>query len=465
MDATAQLEKLAAKQVSARELLDDALARDSAVNPRINAVVARDIDHAKRAALAIDEDRARGRLLGCLAGLPMTVKDTFDVVGMPASAGLPEYLKREAADAEVVRRVRAQGAVIWGKTNTPVKAADVQTYNKLYGVTNNPWDLTRTSGGSSGGSAAALSAGISSLEIGADIGGSLRLPASYCGVYAHKPTYGLVSQRGLVPKGEADVDMGVVGPMARSARDLALLLSIMADWRPTEPAIQPLKGLKVAIWNEPSFTLDAPVASALAKFEADLDRSGARVTPVVSPLDARQLMFAYTMLLFSLMSADFPAAARGFFELLRGPALLARGLGAGPLSWAQGVIAYTTRHRDWLAADEVRAQISRQMDALFAEYDVLIAPVSPVVAFSHDHRPINARRLEATDGSEFSYLKLFEWISLATLCGLPATAIPIAKTGLPIGIQIIGRRGDDAKTLAVAAAIEREIGGFRAPPP
>ncbi|HVK81330.1 MAG TPA: amidase family protein, partial [Verrucomicrobiae bacterium] len=222
--------------------------------------------------------------------------------------------------------------------------------------------------------------------------------------------------------------------------------------------------LKVAIWAEPSCALDAPVANALAAFQADLDRAGAIVRSVASPVDARQLMFAYTMLLFSLMSSDMPASARGFFELLRGPALVARGLGAEPLSWAQGVIAYTARHRDWLAADEVRAKLSRQMEAVFDEHDVLIAPISPVVAFPHDHRPISARRLTTSEGGALSYLKLFEWISLATLCGLPATAIPIAASGLPIGLQIIGRRGDDSKTLAVAAAIEREFGGFRPPP-
>jgi amidase len=190
LDATAQLEALSARKVSARELLEASVARTDAVNKDVNAVVVRDVGQALDAARDIDERRAKGKALGRLAGVPMTVKDTFDVRGMPASAGMRELLGRTVDDADGVARVRREGAIVWGKTNTPVKAADFQTYNALYGTTRNPWDLSRTPGGSSGGSAAALAARVTALEIGADIGGSLRFPASSCGVYAHKPTYG-----------------------------------------------------------------------------------------------------------------------------------------------------------------------------------------------------------------------------------------------------------------------------------
>ena len=193
-------------------------------------MVVTDLDPARKRAQAIDRQRAAGEHMGALAGLPMTIKDTFDVEGMPASAGLKGLLGRATKDAVVVARARAAGAVIWGKTNVPVMAGDWQSYNGLYGTTNNPWDLTRTCGGSSGGAAAALATRMTALEIGSDIGGSLRVPASFCGVFSHKPTWGLVSQRGHIPPRPgtlAERDLNVVGPMARSARDLRLLLSVL----------------------------------------------------------------------------------------------------------------------------------------------------------------------------------------------------------------------------------------------
>src|SRR5512146_619576 len=230
LDATGQIAALAAKRISAVELLKAELARHGQLHGAVNAVVMADPDRAMERAKAIDDLRAKGEALGPLAGLPMTVKDTFDVVGMPASSGLEALRRRQAEDATVVEHARAAGAVIWGKTNTPVMAGDWQTFNALYGTTNNPWDVGRTTGGSSGGSAAALAADVTALEIGSDIGGSLRTPASFCGVYSHKPTWGLVDQHGHVPPKPGswvERDLNVVGPMARSARDLRLLLSIL----------------------------------------------------------------------------------------------------------------------------------------------------------------------------------------------------------------------------------------------
>jgi len=219
-DATDQLGALNAKRISAVELLKAALARHEATHKSLNAVVAVDLDKALAQAGAVDDLRARGEPVGLLAGLPMTVKDTFDVAGLPASSGLAAIRARMASDAAAVRHARAAGAIIWGKTNTPVLAGDWQTFNALYGTTNNPWDVTRTCGGSSGGAAAALAAGVTALEIGSDIGGSLRVPASFCGVYSHKPTWGLVDQQGHIPPTPgswSERDLNVVGPMARSA--------------------------------------------------------------------------------------------------------------------------------------------------------------------------------------------------------------------------------------------------------
>ena len=470
LDATAQLQALATRRISARELLQASVALTDRLNPKLNAVVSRDLDCAYASARLIDDRRARGESVGLLAGLPMTVKDALDVAGLPASAGIESLLHRTATDAAVVSRVRAEGAIVWGKTNTPVNAADWQTYNALYGTTNNPWDLERTPGGSSGGSAAALAAGLTALEIGADIAGSLRVPASFCGVFAHKPTFGIVSQRGLVPPPAfaAELDLAVVGPMARSARDLHLLLSIIADTPiPTEARPVELNGLKVAIWlEEPAFAIDAEAKAVINAFAEQLAAAGAVVERVQSPVDAEQLMFAYTTLLFALTGANMPSSQRRLYEVLRGPAKIARVMGAKPLSWAHGVLAHTARHRDWLRANETRAQMADVLQQFFTHHDVLLAPIAPTPAFPHDHRPFPLRKLRCSDGRRIPYLEILNWVALATVCGLPATAVPAGLTDqrLPVGIQIIGLRGGDSRVLAVAQAIDEQIGGFRAPP-
>jgi amidase len=470
LDATGQLEELAALRISARELLGASVVRTDQLNPRLNAVVSRDLDRAYASARIIDERRARGESLGLLGGLPMTVKDTFDVEGLPASAGIKALRDRTVEDAAVVARVRSADAIVWGKTNTPVYAADWQTYNSLYGNTSNPWDLTRTPGGSSGGSAAAVAAGITALEIGTDIGGSLRIPASFCGVFAHKPTYGLVSQQGVVPPPgvAADLDLAVVGPMARSARDLRLLLSIIVE--PSIPAQAPpaeLKRLKVALWlDEPAFPLDPDIKATLDAFAQCLQNTGAIVDRIACPVSAERLLSTYTLLLYAIIGADLPWAERRVYELLRGPAKIARAMGANALSWAQSVLAYTARHREWLQANDARAQLSDAMRRFFTRFDVLLTPISPTAAFPHDQRPMQRRTLKCSDGHEIAYIEMLKWIALATVCGLPATAIPtgLNAQGMPVGIQIIGPRDGDVLTLAVAQAIDEQFGGFRAPP-
>ena len=330
--------------------------------------------------------------------------------------------------------------------------------------------MERTPGGSSGGSAAALAAGLTALEIGADIAGSLRVPASFCGVFAHKPTYGIVSQRGLAPLPgfPGQRDLAVVGPMARSARDLSLLLSIIADApTPTEaPAIE-LKTLKVALWlEEPTFTLDREVKNIITAFARQLAATGAIVEPVRCPVDPEPLMFAYTMLLFALTSADLPSGLRLVYEMLRGPAKIARALGAKPLSWAQGVLAHTARHWEWLQADETRVQMADAMESFFDRHDVLLTSACPTPAFPHDHRPFPLRKLACSDGRKIAYLEILDWIALAAVCGLPATIVPagLTRQRLPVGVQIIAERHGDSRAPAVAQAIDEQIGGFRAPP-
>jgi amidase len=470
LDATAQLLALEARRISAVELLDLAIARWRGQHARINAVVATDPERAHARARAIDEQRASGETPGVLAGLPMTIKDTLDVDGLPASSGL-ESLRRKSNvhDAVVVARVRHEGAVVWGKTNVPVMAADWQSYNALYGTTANPWDVERTCGGSSGGAAAALASGVTALEIGSDIGGSLRVPAAFCGVYSHKPTWGLVSQRGHIPPARgayADRDLNVVGPMARSARDLRLLLSVLAGGPVAARAPPPaLKELRIGVWlDETAFPLDPEVRAAVTAFAQQIAGRGAQVQ-AVRPVDGPALMAAYRVLLMSALEADLPPARRRSMHNLRGLAGLAARFGIAA-AWADQVRGYTASHADWLAADEARARIGAQMRPVFEHHDVLLAPITPVAAFPHDHRPFNSRSLTASDGSKIPYGAMLNWIGLATACGLPATAIPAGLTacGLPVGVQLIGPRGGDARTLNAAQAIEDELGGFQAPP-
>ncbi|HEY1750398.1 MAG TPA: amidase family protein [Caulobacteraceae bacterium] len=473
LDATAQLGALGARRISALELLEATLRRHEAVNGALNAVVARDLGRAVERARAIDDHRARGDAMGPLAGLPMTIKDTFDVEGMPASSGLDGFRHGRRPDAVVVHHARLAGAVIWGKTNVPVMAGDFQTFNDLYGTTNNPWDVKRTPGGSSGGAAAALATGMTALEIGSDIGGSLRTPASFCGVYSHKPTWGLVSQLGHVPPrpgAHAERDLNVVGPMARSARDLRLLLSVLEGGAIAARASAPvsLKGLRVGLWLEqPQFVLDPQVKAAVEALAGELAREGCEVAPVTSPVDVDALLTAYRTLLAGVLAEDMPPARLRQLRRIRPLAEVMRRVGAGEDSvWAMA-LDYTQSHLDWMAANEVRARLALQAQAAFGRFDVLLAPVGPVAAFFHDHRPFERRELTLSDGAKAPYLAMLRWIALASACGLPATAIPAGRTptGLPVGAQLIGPRGADGRTIAVAEAIEAALGGFVAPPP
>lgn len=466
-DATEQLAALSTRRVSASELLQAVFERTDRLNPLINAVVSRDAERAMSDAIAIDAARARGETLGVLAGLPMTVKDIFDVEGLPASDGMKSLLDRRANDADAVARVRSAGALVWGHTNVPAGSSDYQAYNTLYGVTRNPWNPARTPGGSSGGSAAAVAAGFTALEIGADIGGSLRIPASYCGVACHRPSWGLISQRGIAaPPGYlADYDLLVVGPMARSVRDLQLLLTVLADIAPTPTPV--LGALRLGLWlDEPTFSLDPEVRDIIERFSGALQSQGVAVDPVASPVPARAMLSTYMTLLLATLSGTLSPAARAVFDLFRGPAKLAEACGAGPLSWARGVLGYTARHHEWLAASEDRARMRAEVAQAFAPYDAILAPVTPTAAFAHDHTGTQATRwLTMSDGNRIRYLEQVDWIALAIVCDLPVTVIPVGLTpdGLPVAVQIIGRPGSDAATLAIASALEA-AGAFQSPP-
>jgi amidase len=470
-DATSQLVALASKRVSSVELLKMSLARHADTHATLNAVVAADPERALERARALDDARVRGETLGPLSGLPMTVKDTFDVAGMAASSGLPELRRRMVEDAAAVSQARRAGAVIWGKTNVPVMAGDWQSYNRLYGVTNNPWDAARTPGGSSGGAAAAVAVGVTPLEIGSDIGGSLRVPASFCGVFSHKPTWGMVSQRGHVPPSPGSYverDLNVVGPMARSARDLRLLLSVIEAGPLAPKAPSAAHGeTRIALWlDDPDCPLDPEVRAVIETFADELRAAGAQVEPVVSPVDMRALLHAYQTLLGAVLGEDMPPRMLAGMELMRPFARRALARGAGPLSSAAMTMGYTARHREWMAADAVRQRLRHEIDQAFDKWTVILAPIAPVAAFPHDHRPFGRRSLKASDGRTIAYPAMLSWISAATALRLPATALPAGRTaaGLPVGVQLIGPMGGDGRILAVAQAIDEAVRGFEPPP-
>jgi amidase len=464
------LADLAAKRISARELLELHVARNNALHGKLNAVVTTDLDRARRDAGTIDDARAKGATLGALAGLPMTIKDGFDVEGMPATSGFPPFAARDknCADAELVARARAAGAVVWGKTNVPLFLSDFQSYNAIYGTTNNPYDVTRVPGGSSGGAAAALAAGITPLEIGSDIGGSLRHPANFCGVCSLKPTWGVLAMRGHVPPMpgmNAEVDLGVAGPMARNAEDLKLLWSVLRG-NGTSPA-QPVKTARIAVWDdEPLFPLAAEVKAGVARAADALRRQGARVETVKAPVEAREMIEAYLRLLAPIVTVGLPEHVRAQMQSHREADLKAVAAGAGPWSGEFYRLAATGRDDEILAAMRARQVLKDRLADFFKDYDALLMPISPGAAFKHDHsEPFNARTLEI-DGKTVPYIAMLGWIALATALHLPALAVGAgrSKSGLPVGVQIVGPWNGEDRLFDFALAIERELGGFRPPP-
>lgn len=477
--ATQVVQDLRARRYSSLELTDQLISRIERRDAALNAVVVRDFDRARDGARAADAALAQGRS-GALLGVPITVKESFRVAGLPSTWGFPQVKGfRASEDALVVARARQAGAVVLGVTNVPLALGDWQSYNDIYGVTRNPWDTTRSPGGSSGGSAAALAAGFGPLSLGSDIGGSLRVPAHFTGTCALKPTQGLVPSRGHTPPGPPalprEVDLAVVGPMARSAQDLALLFDVIAG--PDElaggagyrmalrgPRHGDLAGWRVLVLDtHPLVPTSTPVRQALERLAGRLSRSGMQVLRSHAALpDLAEVARTYMRLLMSITAAAWPAAVmdeiRPYFA---GLATDDRSLGAERL---RGMFL---SHRDWLAADTVRARQQAQWRALFGAVDLVLCPPFPTPAFAHDHSPRpELRRLEI-DGVPQSYLDAgLVWASLASSAGLPAAVVPVERGegALPIGVQIVGPHLEDRSVLAFAALLEREFGGFVPPP-
>ncbi|WP_406347036.1 amidase [Streptomyces sp. NBC_00648] len=468
---------LRAGEVTSAELTDQAIARIERDDKTINAICVPDFDRARAAALRADQARARGEDQPLL-GVPVTVKESYNIAGLPTNWGMPQYRNyMPAEDAVQVSRLKAAGAVVLGKTNVPVGLQDVQSFNGIYGTTNNPWDHGRTPGGSSGGSAAALASGFGALSIGSDIAGSLRTPAHFCGVYAHKPTLGLAANRGMVPPDApalpVDLDLAVVGPMARSARDLTLLLDVMAGPDPLtfgvahDVALPPARherlcDFRVLILDEhPLIPTGSAVRAGVNRVAEALADSGARVerhTPLLPDLTEAALL--YTQLLFSSAVARFPIEA---YEELR---TRAAQLSADDQSLdATRLRAMVFSHHDWIEANNRRELHRHGWRQFFAEFDAVVCPITPTPAFPHDHNPDPRERKLDIDGVDHPYFDQLVWAGLATMPGLPATAIPTGKSpeGLPVGVQLIGPMFEDRTPLRLAELLEQKIGGFQVP--
>jgi amidase len=470
--ATALAGLIRRKKIGCLELLDHFLERIETYNPQLNAIIWMDRDKARKRARAADAALKKGKRLGPLHGVPMTIKESYNVAGSPTTWGLPE-LKHNVTDTTAVsaQRMIDAGVTLFGKTNVPLMLADWQSFNAVYGTTNNPWDLSRAPGGSSGGSAAALAAGLTGIEAGSDIGSSIRNPAHYCGVFGHKPTFGLVTYAGhAMPGVVSSPDISVVGPLARSAADLELALDIMAGpdpddggaWRTALPTCDKtaLKQFRVAVkLADPNCEVDHEYADKLQAFVDALGKAGAKVRHAEPAIDTLRLHDVYVRLLRAATSSRTTDA-----EVARWQEAIAAGDQSPYLR--QMVAGVTMGHREWLKLDNERHAMRLAFNAFFRDYDILLCPVAASAAFPHDQEgerwrrkiTINNKRVPTTD-------QLF-WAGYSGVVYLPSTVGPIGLTGskLPVGYQAIAAQGQDKTSLAFARAVERELGGFEPPP-
>lgn len=480
-DAITLTDLIAKGKLSSRALLEKYIERIQSVNPLIHCTVTNDFDMARRLADQADEAVKTKQPLGKLHGLPITIKDAYKVQGYIAADGNP-LLKSYSppTNAIAVEKLIAQGAIPVAKTNVPYKCADIQTYNAIYKTSNNPWNFKLTPGGSSGGAAGALAAGFTALELGSDIGGSIRIPAHFCGVYGHKTTYGIVSLEGHLmgddPDDLAEVDMGVGGPMARTAKDLELLLDILVAGKPDAPiSIQlpactktSLKDFKVLFWMDDE---SCPIDSRMKKVYMELlDTLKAHNVQVdlgcPHDWDFDEIFNLYALKLSSQMTVDDAWLSR---VMLSSATPLFKTMSPFinlPQKIASFAAGTNLSHARWLKVNEQVLRLKQQCTKIFEQYDVIICPPTFTLAFPHNHvNPIFMRQV-LVDGKKRFYMDLFKWISPATLIGLPATSAPVGLSDdhLPVNIQIISSAYSDKVTIKFAELLEKNgIGGFVIP--
>ena len=463
-------DKIQKKDISSREVLDYFLARVESLDKSINCVVTIDAERARAEADTADAALERGQSLGPLHGVPITIKDSFQTKGMRTTSGAPElkdFVPQE--DAWPVARLREAGAIIYGKTNLPIYAGDLQSYNEIFGTTNNPHDTSRTPGGSSGGAAAALACGFTPLELGSDIGGSIRLPAHMSGVVGHKPSYGIVPAHGQIPGPPGTLtqaDLAVAGPMARSVEDLELGLDIMAGpdrwnhpaWRLELPVARKkeLKDYRIAAWlDDTRCPVEPEVKAVLENAAQTLGNAGARVDTDVRP-DFSLEKVAHTFMAL-LQSALAGGVSRDKIEEY------ARS--SGNTSTDQTRLLFAMRHREWLSYNERRMQMRKRWEEFFKDWDIMLLPVMSCPAIKHDQSEPQAARLATVGGEQRPYWDLVTWMAPAGVCLLPATVVPVGRldNGLPIGIQIVGAYLEDRTTLDLAKRLLDMSGGCPRP--
>ncbi len=468
--ATSHLNHLARGDYTAAELLEAHFDQIDRHDGNVRALVWQDRDAARRIAASVqgrpDETRP-------LLGLSITVKESFNVTGAPTTWGIPAFRDNIAtSDAVTVERFRAAGAIVFGKTNVPENLADWQSYNPVYGTTNNPWNLERSPGGSSGGSGASLASGFAALELGSDIGGSIRNPAHFNGVFGHKPTWGLIPSRGhALPPAIAEPDIAVVGPLARSAFDLELALDVLARPDLLDKGMRyELKGLpyrnlgrlRVGVWaNDEICQVSRETESRVRKVADALAQSGAIVNYEARPdFTAQHNHDVYTALLWSFMAVGFPDEQ--YNQLKAAAAQIPEGAN-DPASRMPKIL--TLSHRDWIRYNNMRDYLRWAWHRFFQNYDILLAPQSSTAAFPHDHSPPEQRIL-MVDGKSQDYMQQIFWAGITGISRLPSTVIPtgVGAEGLPIGVQIVGNAWDDRLTIQVAQELERRGFAFTPPP-
>jgi amidase len=461
-----------AGKISSLELTRYTFERIDRYNPALSAFVYQLKDSALAQARKADEALARREPVGPFHGVPVQVKESFAVAGQPCTWGIPAFKDaRPPQSSAAVERLLGAGAVLLGATNVPVNLSDWQSYNPIYGTSNNPWDVTRTPGGSSGGAAAAIAAGLGYLTVGSDIGGSIRIPSHFCGIYGHKPTQDLISQRGHQPGGVPGIPgsstlLAVGGPMARSAKDLLAALKVLAGpegwdakawkWELPAPRAQALRDFRVGYVLDDPIAPPAPeVKPVLEKTIENLRRAGVRLKPGwPKGFAPAPMLEIYRYMLYAIFISRSPdpvkKSLRDEFERIAGPAA-AEALGSLPY-WQEQLLR--------------RLEYRAQWQNYFNEIDVFLSPVSFTAAFPHDHsEPQSARRINTAAGPR-NYMEGLNWMGVASLTGCPATVAPIGRTaaGLPVGIQIMGPYWEDATPIIFADQLALEFGGFTAPP-
>jgi amidase len=463
------------RKLGCLELLDHYLDRVGRFNPLVNAICVLDADRARKRARASDRALGKAGRRGSLHGVPMTVKESFDVAGLPTTWGVAEQRNHVVdTNALAVERLTGAGAVIFGKTNVPTLLADWQTFNPIYGTTNNPWDVSRVPGGSSGGSAAALAAGLTGLELGSDIGASIRNPAHYCGVFGHKPTFGLCSPDGqLLPPFVTHNDIAVIGPLARSARDLEIALGIVAGpneidgtaWKVKLPPApkKTWRQWRIAVMpTAATAEVDNAVQARIEAVAGFLAGKGAKVSRTARPeIDLADAHEVYIKLLRAATSRSLTDAM--FARNLE----TARALPAKQRDYAAWMArANTMYHREWLALDEHRHQMRLAWAAFFRDWDVLLCPAAASTAFPHNQKGERWERMVTVNGKPQPSTTQMFWAGYSGMAYLPSTIATAGRApdGLPVGVQIIGPQYGDLTCIALASLLERELEGFVAPP-